>query len=270
MATSSDRNYSVRAARDELRALLDTVAPYRDAVENHPLYGELISLARIQRFLEHHVFAVWDFMCLLKALQQQLTCSTVAWVPVGDPQTRRLINEIVLGEESDVLPNGRVLSHFEMYLEAMAESGADFSAVTLFHHLLRQGRPVRAALREAKVPAAARDFVVQTLDVVEQHQPHAIAAVFTIGREQMIPQMFVKIVRTLAEGHPRKLQTFKLYLERHIELDQYEHGPLATQMLEHLCGDHRSRWQEATRAAISALEARRALWDAVLEEVAAL
>ncbi len=220
--------------------------------------------------MEYHVFAVWDFMCLLKALQRRLTSPTVPWLPVGNPQTRRLINEIVLGEESDELPDGRVLSHFELYLSAMSESGADFSAVAAFEHELKQGRPVRVALREVGAPAAAREFVVQTLDVVERDRPHLTAAVFTVGREQMIPLMFVKIVRALADAHPGKLETFKLYLERHIELDQSEHGPLAAQMLQNLCGCHRSRWEEATSAATSALEGRRRLWDAVLEKVVAL
>ncbi len=263
----SEPNHPTGTAGEGLHALLDAVAPYLNAVEKHPLYGELTSLDRLQRFMQYHVFAVWDFMCLLKALQQRLTCSTVPWLPVGDPQMRRLINEIVLGEESDKLPDGRVMSHFEVYLEAMIESGADCSAATLFAERLMKGQPVRAALREARVPVAAREFVQETLDLVEQDRLHVIAATFTVGREQMIPRMFVKILHTLAEAHPRRLETFKLYLERHIELDRDEHGPLATQMLQHVCGCQRSRWQEATRAAISALEARMRLWDAVLEEV---
>ncbi len=264
----SEPNHPTGTAGEGLRALLDAVAPYLNAVEKHPLYGELTSLDRLQRFMQYHVFAVWDFMCLLKALQQRLTCPTVPWLPVGDPLTRRLINEIVLAEESDELPDGRVLSHFELYLEAMTEAGADSSGVAAFEHRLKQGRPVRAALHEAKVPAAAREFVTQTLDVLEQGRPHVIAAVFTVGREQMIPRAFMKIVRTLAEAHPRRLPTFELYLKRHIELDQNEHGPLATQMLERLCGFDRSRWEEATLAAVSALQARMRLWDGVREEAA--
>ncbi len=254
-------------AQDGLRTLLDAVVLYRDAVEQHPLYAELTSLERIHVFMEYHVFAVWDFMCLLKALQRRLTSPTVPWLPVGDPQTRRLINEIVLSEESDELPDGRVLSHFELYLEGMTESGADSSAVVAFERALKQGRAVHVALGEVGVPAAAREFVVQTLDVVEQDRPHVIAAVFTVGREQMIPGMFLKIVRALADVHPGRLETFKLYLDRHIELDRNEHGPLAAQMLQNLCGRDHSRWEEATSAAISALEARGRLWDAVLEEV---
>ena len=158
MPRGSGRNLSMNEAQSQLQALLDAVVPFRDAVEQHPLYVELTSLERVHVFMEHHVFAVWDFMCLLKGLQQQLTAPTVPWLPVGDPRTRRLINEIVLGEESDELPDGRVLSHFELYLEAMTESGADVSAAVAFERELRQGRPVREALPEVGVPVAARSL----------------------------------------------------------------------------------------------------------------
>ncbi len=91
-------------------SLLDAVRLQLDALVAHPLYAELTSIIHVRRFMEHHVFAVWDFMCLLKALQQRLTCTGVPWIPVGAPQVRRLVNEIVLGEESDELPDCRVFA----------------------------------------------------------------------------------------------------------------------------------------------------------------
>lgn len=68
-----------------------------------------------------HIYAVWDFMSLLKALQRHLTCVDVPWVQVGGSQARRLVNSIVLDEESD-LETGPV-SHYELYLSAMEEIG---------------------------------------------------------------------------------------------------------------------------------------------------
>ena len=75
------------------------------------------------------MFAVWDFMSLLKALQNQLTCTKIPWMPTGDPELRHFINEIVLGEESDVDQNGEYFSHFEMYTNAMRSCGADTSSI---------------------------------------------------------------------------------------------------------------------------------------------
>ena len=163
-----------------------------------------------------------------------------------------------------------MLSHFELYVVAMKESGADCSAVTAFQQRLEGGRSAYTALREARVPAAAREFVNQTLDVLEADRPYAVASVFAAGREQIIPAMFSKLVTTLTDSSPGRLEAFKLYLERHIELDQREHGPLASEMLKTLCGSDRSKWEEATHAATSALKARRRLWDTILEEVETL
>jgi hypothetical protein len=258
------------AARSPLRSLLEKTAPQREVLESHALYGELTSLPRVRCFLEHHVFAVWDFMSLLKGLQRHLTRVDVAWLPVGDARMRRLINEIVLGEESDQLPDGRVLSHFELYLEAMREAGADASAVVAFADALRRGLPITTALLLSRAPRAAREFVMETLDVVIGDQPHVLAAVFAVGRERMIPPMFVQIVQVLADAHPQELQVFQLYLQRHIELDRGEHSPAALEMLEGICADDSAKWEEATEAAISALESRRRLWDEVRTRLGSL
>ena len=75
----------------------------RDRVIGHPLYSALHDNRAINIFMEHHVFAVWDFMSLLKSLQRNLTCVEVPWVPTGPTGSRRLINDIVLVEESDEL-----------------------------------------------------------------------------------------------------------------------------------------------------------------------
>jgi len=128
-------------AQSSLRLLLDDAAPYREALEHHSLYQELTSLTRIRCFLEHHVFAVWDFMSLIKSLQRHLTRVEAPWLPVGDARIRRLINEVVLAEESDALPDGRVCSHFELYREAMQSAGADVSPVAVFTEGLERGTP---------------------------------------------------------------------------------------------------------------------------------
>jgi hypothetical protein len=82
----------------------------------HSLYAKVKTIEDLQSFLENHVFAVWDFMSLLKALQSKLTCTTTPWFATAE--TRYLINEIVVAEESDLTIDGRRQSHYEMYIEA--------------------------------------------------------------------------------------------------------------------------------------------------------
>src|SRR5579863_10285305 len=98
----------------------------RAEVVGHKLYARLTDADAIRTFLEHHVFAVWDFMSLLKSLQRNLTCVDLPWVPTGPTGSRRLINDIVLVEESDELRDG-FISHFELYVEGMIDAGADTS-----------------------------------------------------------------------------------------------------------------------------------------------
>ena len=244
-------------------SLTAAIAAERRALLEHRLYGRLRTLEHLAVFMEHHVFAVWDFMSLLKALQMRLTCASVPWLPQGNAQVRRLVNEIVLGEESDVLPEGGAASHFELYLHAMHQAGADTAQVEHFIRLLQSGQPVAAALEQAGVPAAVGAFVRQTFEVIERGRPHEIAAAFTYGREDLIPEMFTQLVHGLERQFPGKLATLRYYLDRHIELDGDEHGEMGRQMVNLLCEGDPRREQEATQAAVAALQSRIRLWDGI-------
>ena len=238
---------------------------YRSVLVNHPLYNKIDSINAIQQFMETHVFAVWDFMSLLKRLQLELTCASIPWVPVGNPITRRLINEIVFGEESDVDQNGQAVSHFELYLRAMEDIGANTSAITTFINQLEQGEKWENALVNSGACQAAVQFVRNTMDCVENAPIHVVAGVFTYGREDLIPDMFISIVRELSEKGQSGAQTLVYYLERHIEIDGDEHGPMALQMIEELCEGDSTKKQESIHAAKQALESRIELWDAIAD-----
>ena len=243
------------------------VQPHIDAIARHPVFHRLTSITALRIFMEHHVFAVWDFMSLLKALQRAVTCIELPWVPCGDPAARRFINEIVLDEESDqVSLDGdppAAMSHFELYLRAMERVGAQTTGIHEFLMRLRGGERIGVALTEAPVPDAARQFVLTTMEVVDTTRVHAIAAAFTFGREQAIPAMFLPIVEALDDGDDRTA-TLITYLKRHIDLDGDDHGPLSLRLLAGLCGDDRGHWDESAGAAIAALQARKRLWDGVL------
>lgn len=247
-----------------ITALVAESATLRQQLTEHPLYAGIQDLSRLQRFMEHHVFAVWDFMSLLKVLQQELTCVRVPWVPVGNAAVRYLINEIVAGEESDIDDQGRRLSHFELYLEAMSEAGADTSSIRAFLEAIISGTTVDAALKTAGVPAPAAAFVTHTFQVIDSGKPHVQAAVFAFGREDLIPGMFISFVRELRQRIPGKVDTLLYYLERHIEVDGDHHSHLAHEMTAELCGDDPLKWREAAEAVKAALEARLALWNGIL------
>ncbi|WP_433617717.1 DUF3050 domain-containing protein [Dactylosporangium sp. CA-139114] len=239
------------------------ITPARDRVVGHPLYAALRDHAAIVTFMEHHVFAVWDFMSLLKSLQRSLTCVDVPWVPSGPTGSRRLINDIVLVEESDELRGG-FISHFELYLEGMTEAGADRTAIDAFIAALRAGTGVPEALVAAAVPAPSAAFTTTTWDFIRTAPVHCQAAAFAFGREDLIPDMFEQVVKVNERGAGR-LDTFVDYLARHIEVDGEEHTPMAMQMLADLCGDDAARWTEAADTVIAALDARVALWDGILK-----
>ena len=96
-----------------------SILPQKELLLHHSLYNKVQTIEDLHCFLENHVYAVWDFMSLLKALQSKLTCTTTPWFATTNPQTRYLINEIVVAEESDLTIDGLRSSHYEMYIEAM-------------------------------------------------------------------------------------------------------------------------------------------------------
>jgi Protein of unknown function (DUF3050) len=247
-----------------IERLKDSIEPARQKVIGHPLYAQLNTVDAVVTFMEHHVFAVWDFMSLLKSLQRSLTCVQVPWVPSGPTGSRRLINDIVLVEESDELGNG-FISHFELYVDGMRQAGADTSRIDAFIGRLRAGQPVRSSIKDAGVPAPAAEFVASTWEFIESAPVHCHAAAFAFGREDLIPDMFDQVAALNAEFGA--LSTFVDYLRRHIQVDSEEHTPMAMQMLADLCGDDNGKWAQCEETINLALAARTRLWDGILGRI---
>ncbi len=248
----------------EIAKIEAELKPLRHALTHHPLYTQLKSITDIQQFMESHVFAVWDFMSLLKSLQAQLTTLSTPWVPVENPTLSRFINEIVFGEESDLNELGEPKSHYVMYLDAMEQIGANTAPIHAFIEAIKQGVPVRNALTKATNSQSVIDFVNYTFDVIDGNKPHEVAAAFTFGREDLIPDMFIEIVNKAEENNDHvSYNKLTYYLHRHIEIDGDEHGPLSLQMVSELCGDDAQKWEEAKQVAINALQQRVNLWDGI-------
>jgi hypothetical protein len=242
----------------------------RDRLLAHRLYDTVDTPDKLRRFMEFHVYAVWDFQSLLKSVQQRLSCTSVPWLPTPDPEARRLINEIVLDEESDALPDGGYASHFEMYLGAMRAAGADTGPVERLLNLLAGGMPLHEALDAAGVPDAAAEFVKRSFDVIATESTPAIVSAFAYGREDVIPGMFRQFVARLADSDTLSWGKFRFYLERHIAHDDEHHGPMCRRIIARLCGNDPEIWDIASRSARAALESRLSLWDAIAQSCESL
>jgi len=268
---SPKRASIVQRNKSALQTLQADIKETKTRLLSHGVYQSLNSLEKIALFSSHHIFAVWDFMALLKSLQKGLTCVEVPWKPVGTPTTRYLINEIVLNEECDVDLQGRRVSHYELYLQAMAQLGADPSKMSTLLGMLNEGCSIWDALEKVEgLPDSIKQFVSFTMDVALNQPIHVKAAVFTLGREDLIPDMFLEILNKLESDHPDKISIFKYYIERHIEVDGGDHSVLALDMISELCGNDAQKWKEATEFSIKSLEMRIILWDGVLKAVNAL
>ncbi|MFD1062959.1 DUF3050 domain-containing protein [Winogradskyella litorisediminis] len=234
----------------------------------HSLYKNIKTVEDLNIFLQYHVFAVWDFMSLLKALQNKLTGTTLPWIPVGLPSTRYLINEIVLAEETDINIDGQRQSHFEMYLEAMEDLKANTYFILDIIKNVNEGKDLFSVISNAKLPTEIKDFLKHTFTIAVKGEPHEIAAAFTFGREDLIPNMFTEILKEFQVNFPEKdLKKLVYYFERHIELDADEHGPMAMAMITDLCKNDSKKWQDVELTSITALEKRIQLWDCIEQEI---
>jgi hypothetical protein len=251
-----------------IQTIQNKIQPQKNRLLNHSLYANIKTIDDLRVFQESHIYAVWDFMSLLKALQSKLTCTSTPWLPTGNPETRYLINEIVLAEETDLSFDGKRLSHFEMYLEAMQASGSSTMEIDSFLNHVIATKNIFVSIKKSELHPNIKAFLDFTFRVIEEGKPHKIAAAFTFGREDLIPEMFTAILKNFQSSFPEiDLSKLIYYFERHIELDGDEHGPMAMQMISELCGNNEIKWSEVEEVSAIALEKRIALWDAIEEKI---
>ena len=244
------------------------IKSHRDKLLNHRLYSNIERIEDLQIFTENHIYAVWDFMSLLKALQIKLTCTKTPWVPNNNSQTAYLINEIVLAEETDVNQLGERKSHYELYLDAMIDIGAKIEFPTKNINEIASSKNVFASIDNLELHKNIKEFLRFTFSVIEEGKPHKIAAIFTFGRENLIPNMFNEILREFEKNIKDKdISKLIYYFERHIELDEDEHGPMALEMVSMLAENDQKKWDEIEKISIEALEKRILLWDAINDQL---
>lgn len=248
-----------------LTQLKEKLAGLRYELFHHPLYDQIVTQEDLKVFMESHVFAVWDFMSLVKRLQRDISCVDIPWLPVSNPGLARFINEINLGEETDIGPNHEPISHLVLYVNAMKEVGADTRCFDHFLDLVRQTKNVSLALEKANVEDFVSQFVNKTMNVVHQNSTLEVATYFLVGREDPIPTMFQRILTHWTEVE--KAPQFIFYLKRHIQVDGEEHGPAAEKMLSILLAENHKNLADILPIAEKAIRSRIALWDGIVQNL---
>lgn len=236
-------------------------------LRQHPLTARqsIGCIDDLKIFMINHVYAVWDFMCLTKQLQYHLAPSGSPWTPKYSASARRWINEIILGEESDITHDGSGhASHFESYILAMKEIGIETSWIESWPNLV-DTIGYQNAIIHPKVPTPAKFFMKQTKSFIDTDKPWVICSALALGREDLLPQQFKSVLVQL-QGAEISSDIFQWYLARHVEIDSDQHGPAARKLLIELCQDDQTRMKEATEAALSAIKAREKFWDLILQE----
>ena len=244
----------------KIHTVTNHIKDFQEKLVTHPIYDNIKNIDDLRIFMENHVFAVWDFMSLLKGLQINLTCVKKPWVPVENTEAARFINEIVLEEETDEIQSHNVISHFELYLDAMDEIGANTIKIQSFIDAIKSSTNYRETINSYNIENEIKEFLNFTFDIVDSNEAHKIAAAFTFGRENVIPDMFIEIVKGLNKQNSSIADKFVFYLERHIELDGDDHGPIALKMIENLCGNDRGKWEDVKEIAKKSIEMRIKLW----------
>ena len=250
---------------------LENVKRLRKELATHPVYAAVENMNDLTIFMQHHVYSVWDFMSLVKYLQHQIAPATTPWLPHGDAQVQRFINDIVLEEESDEgipLEDGTptYTSHFNLYAQAMEEVDKGSSQlIREFVEKVATGS-LETALNTIQIPSAAKEFMDTTFNFVDSDKPHVIAAAFALGREHIIPEMFRALLDKMNITRD-EAEVFHYYLDRHIELDGDHHGPMSLRMLDLLCEGDDAKIAEAEEAALNAIGARIKFWDGVLSAI---
>ena len=249
-----------------MNSITQNLEPLKNRLRNHSLYSKIKDVDDLNIFSNAHVYAVWDFMSLLKFLQINLTSISIPWFPSKNTTTAKLINEIVAGEETDEDQEGQPVSHFEMYIDSIEEFGLDTSEIIKNLNTLNNIETIDKDIDKLDIKSYVKDFLKFTFSVIKRGKIHEVASVFTFGREDLIPDLFIPLIEGI-NSENNDLNKLIYYFKRHIEVDGDMHGPMSMEMLSYLCNNDPSKISESALIAEKALLARISLWDGIENEI---
>ena len=196
-------------------------------ITTHPLFANKLEREHICKFMESHIFAVWGFMSILKSLQKMITPNNLPWIPNRNTKNGlvNFVNEIILCEESDFIEGIGYISHFEIYLLAMKNIGAESVQLDKLTSKISEKGYNEKYIDDVDASNEVKSFLKHDLDVSMNGTLPEIVGAFTLGREKVIPNMFSYILPAIkATSASKHIIT---YLERHIDIDGDRHGPLS-------------------------------------------
>ena len=247
--------------------ITQNLEPLKSKLKNHNLYNIINTQEDLKIFCESHVFAVWDFMSLLKKLQIELTSINIPWMPSNNSEVSKLINEIVAGEETDEALDGSAISHYEMYINAINDIGVDTNLISNQISSLNDINTIIDDINMLDIDDYIKEFLKFTFRIINNDKTHEIASAFTFGREDLIPDMFIPLLEKINSSDNTRIDKLIYYFKRHIEVDGDMHGPMAMKMLSFLCSDDETKINESLVASKDALKVRIALWDGIENKI---
>ncbi len=239
---------------------------YFQMLESHKLYDRIFDDYSLRLFVEYHVVCVWAYNYLLRDIYQELVSMIQPLNSQSQKEAIRLISETILEEEVEEQNDGSLLSHLEIYLEAMQALGADVGPILSFFDMQESGSTWEEALEEARFPPAVARYA-QGLGRMFARPLHERAAVLFYEGEPFIPDTFLNRLGQLGAKH--SVNRLLDYFERHIEGLKRPGFSASGRLVEIFCGDNPQLNDEAEKAAEEVMRLRVDLWNNLADQLGA-
>ena len=249
-------NYCSYEEMREIIRLTNLIKVKIQKLSHHEIYGKLTSSVNINCFMSYHIFAVWDFMKLLKSLQNKMGIALQEQLAAYPSEIKKLIEEIVFAEESDLYPYGQPNKYFALYLQAISEIGVDEDCLWSFLESQDNLHSLKPGIRE---------LVESNLNIARTGTMEEIIAAFFCGREQLTAQIFTSIIKVLKQ-EGKECPILLGYIERLTQSNSHKRPILAFKLLDYICNNKNDKII-ALQAGLEALNLREQLWDYALAEI---